>query len=495
MSENERTFKTGQGRVWMQDNGGSPAESLNYMGRARMGGFTIPFGDISPVKDPSASAYDRFEVVDYTDGEAGLPTTSMVARFGFVNPLLLNPACRKQIQVHYGLCQDPTDLHRGWDKILHFEQAKITQVEGSDLTALEEAERAPVSLTAAITAMRVLEVDPIHFTARGGEEITRPVVAVVLRDYVSCGECGYISDGNQRVFAVIEGSGTSSPGMSPELLYSLNQGRTITDHDITTLTGDEQPTGLVVAGQFILVPSTAAGSVSYTLVTDLDTWAEVLTGFAAGGAPVTGFALSATQVWMVGQGGYIYFSENPTSSYEVQHAGTLTTENLARIHGVNSRELLAGGANGALLVTHNGGRVWALAPTSPTLADITAVWMRSPHCWLVGDAGGNLYYTVDGGTSWYAIGIPGAGTGEVTDIQFSGRPDSPFGFLSQTIDGVGRILRTIDCGATWYELPEGAGEIPTNGGISCLAAGPSPNIVIGGGTAADGTDGQLIVGA
>jgi hypothetical protein len=210
MSENERYFKTGQGRVWMQDNGGSPAEPLSYMGRARMGGFTLPLGDVTPVRGPSSNAYNQFETDELLDGEEGLPTTSMIARFGHVNSLLLNTRCRKQIQVHYGDCEDPMDLHRGWKKILHFQEAKITQVEGSDLTALEPGEQAMVSLTASITALRLLEADPINFSSRAATEITRPVVSVVLKDYISCGECGYISDGNKRLFAVTRGSGTAS---------------------------------------------------------------------------------------------------------------------------------------------------------------------------------------------------------------------------------------------------------------------------------------------
>jgi photosystem II stability/assembly factor-like uncharacterized protein len=279
------------------------------------------------------------------------------------------------------------------------------------------------------------------------------------------------------------------------LIVSVNQGQTVAQYDIDTLTGDEQPTDLIVAGQYLLVPSTAAASVSYALITDPDVWMEVVTGFAPSGAPVKGFALSATQVWIVGRGGYIYFSENPTSSYGAQHEGGLTTENLTCIHGINSRELLVGGEHGALLLTRNGGATWSLAPTSPTLETINTVWMRSGYCWLVGDAAGHLYYTVDGGATWAEVAIPGAGSGEVKDIKFTYEPRSPFGFLAQTIGGAGRILRTIDCGASWYVAPEGAGEIPANTDIACLAVGLSPNVVVGGGTGPDGTDGILIVGA
>jgi len=496
----ERIFKTGQGRVFLQMYGGSPDHPLEYRGRMRMGGFTIPFGDVTPIKEPSMKAYDQFEIVGKIKGEAGLPTTSVSARLSHANELMETP-CPLHLQVHYGSCQDPTDLHRGWDLIFDFEGAELSSIEATDLTAISEDQQALVELTASLSATRIQEVRRMMLTERADEAILRTVVKVLVADYISCGDCGYLSDGNQRILAVMQGSGAASPGLPPELIVSINQGRTVMEYDITTLTGDEQPTGLAVAGARVLVPSTAAGSVSYADLTSLDTWAEVTDGFAGVADPIAVFALAATIVWVVGTNGHIWFSESPTSSYEVQEAGTLAAgEDLTCIHACNSQDVLVGGGNGTLLYTNNGGLAWALAPTTPTLDDINCVWMQTTYRWLVGDNAGHLWYTNDAGATWSEITFPGSGTGRVEDIVFARHPAGPFGFLAHTKYDVatgydGRILRTIDHGNSWYILPEGAGSIPSNNGIYSLSAGVSPNFVVGGGVGEDDEDGILVVGA
>jgi photosystem II stability/assembly factor-like uncharacterized protein len=121
--------------------------------------------------------------------------------------------------------------------------------------------------------------------------------------------------------------------------------------------------------------------------------------------------------------------------------------------------------------------------------------MRTKYSWVIGTAGGELFYTVDAGENWYEKAFSGSGNGEIRDVAFSVTPNSPFGYMAHDYGGAGRILRTFDGGNSWYVLPEGVGTIPENDYIGALAVCREPNFIVGGGLAGDGTDGILVIGA
>lgn len=494
----ERIFSRGQSRVFLQASGAGPGHAVEYLGLARVGGFSESLGDVTPVRVPSRISYDRFDVIGETRGDAGLPTTSIVARFGLVNPIM-RMTCPGHLQCHFGKCQDPQDFNGGWDKIIAFEHFYLTSRSSDDLGALDSGENETISLTGEITARQLWEVDPLTLAARAGEEALLEVVDVVVSDYISCGECGYESDGVQRIFALVKGSGSGSPGLPAELLVSEDQGATWSQYDITTLTGTEQPSALAVVGVNVVVVSNGSGSLHFAPLSDLSSWTEVTTGFVSAGKPNAIFSLSSTQTWIAADGGYIYFTTDPTQGVEVQADGSLSAENLNAIHAVDSRNLVAMGDNGAVLMTANGGNTWSLSDTSPTLNDITCCWMRTDYCWFAGDNAGHLWYTRNGGVSWAELRFAGvAGTGSIGDIVFADHPDCPFGFLAHNTGTSGVIYRTLDGGQSWYALPEKAGVIPANDRIVSLSCGvgpSSPNFVVGGGLADDATSGIVIVGS
>ena len=491
----DRVFQTGQGRVFLQLQGAGPAEQLKYQGLARMGGFSLSAGEPARVQRPSPLAYDQFDDIDEVAGESSRPTTSMIARFGLSNPIL-DATCPVHVQVHWGKCSNPQDLNRGWEIILDYEHAIFTSKSGDEQTALDEAGRATILLTGELSARKMWQIKQMSLSEVAAAEIAAEIVAVIANDYISCGECGYVSDGSQRFFAVAKNGTVGSPGLSAELLVSTDKGATLLEYDITTLAVGEQPTGAQVIGQYVVVVSTDSDSMHIADLNDLSTWQEVLTGFPGGsGEPINITALSSAEGWICGKDGYIYKVDNAADGVVVQHAGSVLTDDLYAIHANSSREVLAGGDSGALLVSHNGGETWAAPTVSPTVARITTVWMRSSHTWIVGDANGYLYYTVNGGVTWTTKSFPMAGLGSITGISFASHPDSPFGFLSATnAVGKGFIFRTLDGGNSWYQLPDTAATTPDNEGLSCVSAGASGNFVVAGGLKT-GIDGIVIVGA
>ncbi|KKN85720.1 hypothetical protein LCGC14_0275250 [marine sediment metagenome] len=489
----ERVFQTGHGRVFLQVSGANPNSSMVYQGMARLGSFAKAEGEVSRVQIPSRLAYDRFEDIDVVSGESSLPTTSMIARFGLTNPIL-SAVCPMHIQAHYGKCGNPQDQNGGWEKILAYEKARFTNRSGDEQTALDEAGRATILLTGDITARMLWEIDQMALAETCAAQIDKEVVDVTIDDYISCGECGYESEGENRIFAVTVGYTTGSPGLPAELIVSLDGGLTCEQYDIDTLAADEDPSAVaLVGGVNVVVPSADSLSLHYVDLDDLDTWQEVAAGFIAGGGPNDIHSHSSTQSWLVGNSGIIYSMANPADGVTVIHNAVLTAQNLIAVHGSDSRNIVAVGAAGVILFSSNGGATWA-AITSPTVQIINTIWMRTRFYWMIGDAGGRMYFTTDGGVTWTEKVFGLSGQGEVHGIAFSHHPDSPFGFMTATDGAMGYVFRSLDGGSTWYQLPDTAAATPANIHLNAIDAGISGNFCVAGGLRA-GTDGILMIGS
>jgi len=496
MAVGEKSFRNGQGRVFAQWNGAGPNHVVEYQGLARLTGLSESLGDVTPIRAPSRSQYSKFDVVDYVRGEPGLPTTSMVARFTYVNKILTQ-VCPFDVDVHYGQCKNPSDYINGWDKAVKFEKALITTRTSDDLSILEGTE-AVITFTGEITALKFWEYDKMTLGVKAAGLVDDEVIDVLVSDYISCGECGYESDGNKRIFALVQSSG-ASVGLMNQVIYSTDGGSNWTEEDVDTLAVGETASGMAVVGENLVVVSGLVASLSYAGLVDLGSWTEVTTGFVADKFPNAIFSVASTLTWIVGEDGYIYFTEDPSGGVTVQADGSASTEDLLCIHGIDSRSLIAGGETGLLLTTNNGGAVWSVASSVPAgMGTIQAVWMRSEFCWIIAGivgGAGTLWYTINGGVSWSQINLPVAAITEVTDITFADHADSPFGFLTLNTASAGYLLRTIDGGKTWYTLPDGAGSMPSNAKLNSVSSGVSSSFVVAGGLMpAASTDGIIIQG-
>jgi photosystem II stability/assembly factor-like uncharacterized protein len=248
-------------------------------------------------------------------------------------------------------------------------------------------------------------------------------------------------------------------------------------------------------GQQIVIPSNISNSIHIADMSDYSTWTEVGTGFVVTGEPNAIFNIGASRTWIVGDGGYVYFTNTPDNGVSVQDAGVATAQDLQCVHGADIFNLIAGGDTGALIVTSDGGNNWAAATSSPTVQTINAVWMRSPYVWFVLDNAGRMYYTDDAATSWVEKLYPLSGDGVMHDISFSREPGSPYGVLTATDGSNGFIFRTIDGGNSWYQLPDVAASTPTNVQLNAIAAGLTGNVLIAGGLKVAAADGIVILGS
>jgi len=490
------TVRTPFSRVFTIEDKAGPANAPVYQGQGRAMGPSWGFGDLTPIREPDPDRYGAFKVVGSIRGERDLPTLPLEVRYTYTLSEMLRigrKGCPLDAQIHMGKCQDPRDFDGGWDKVLVFEGAYITNWAPGELGALEQGEDAVINESVDLTGEDMYEVKKLNLSELAAAAITREVIDVAICDSVQCGICGVPSDGCQVAFAITLQS-IASPGLPAELFYTSDGGAIWASTNITTITAGNAPTALGCVGTRLAVLSNAENAIGYALISEIllgtETWVEV-TGYAG---PNAIFSLGSTFTWIVADAGYIYFTSDITAAPTTQSAGAATVQNLTAIHGIDENNLVAVGASNAVVYTRDGGLNWSAVVGPAVGVALTGVWMRGENEWVVCTTGGRLYYTLDAGATWTEKAFPGSGTGTCRDVVF-GTPS--VGYLAHaTATPAGRVLRTINGGFSWYVLPEGTGTIPANDRINAIAAcAENPNVFFAGGLADNATDGYLVKGA
>lgn len=495
--------RTPHSRVFTIEDRAGPASSPEYQGFARAMALSWPQGDVTPVEVPSESAYGQFDIVDQIIGQRGLP--SLPLQFLMSRDLsdvlkLVRKGCPLDIHVHIGACQNPTDFDFGFDKAMIFEGARATDYTTGELGALGSDQDATVNEDVPFTGLNYYEVAKIVASEKAAAAVTDEVIAVAICDAKTCGECGISSDGCQVMFALTSGV-TGSPGLPTELLYSEDGGLTWSSTNISSMSLSDTPEGIACVGTNLVTISNNGNALHYAPIADIldgdETWTEVTTGFVGGAAPRSIFSLGRTRTWIVGDGGYVYFSDDITAGVTVQSAGDVTTEQLNEIAALNRLTLAAVGTNNAVIISTDGEN-WSAVTGPAAGVALNTVSFRPDtsgnEIW-VGAANGSLYYTRDSGTSWTAKTLPGSASTAILAMAWS---TPSVGYVSSTIAGPsGRVLRTISGGNTWVAIPEAEGlTFPAQDRVSALAAcSEDPNLVLGGGLGDDGSDGFLFIAA
>lgn len=487
-------------RVFTLADRAGPAAAPIYQGQVRAQALTLGFGDRTRITEPDPDQYGQFQTIDFVKGEADLPTLGLQARYQFTKDEFIRLAragCPIDVQVHFGKCQDPRDFNGGWDKVLILESADFSSITTDDLGALAAGEDAIVNEAIDLSGLDAYEIKKLSFGELAAAAITKEVIDVSICDSPTCGVCGVTSDGCQHVFA-IQLRDAGSPGLPAELIASADGGATIIQSNIDSLGATLDPSAIDCVGRRVAVLSNVDLAVHYADQDDIlaatDTWTKNAAGIVAAKGPNDIFSRGTAFTWVVGDGGYIYFYNDITGTPVVQSAGSVTTQNLNAVHFYDDLNGVAVGASNAVVFTTNGGTTWTSVTGPAVGVALNTVWMRSAAEWFIGTAGGRLYYTRNSGSTWTEKAFPGSGAGVVYDIQFA---TPTVGYLAHTTAApLGRILRTIDGGASWYVLPEGTGSLPDNDRIvSVVGCASNPDVVFGGGLAANGTDGIFMKGA
>lgn len=495
--------KRGNSRVFTIKFGAGPTHTPEYHGWAMAGALSLSLGDVTRIEAPSRYVRNQYEVIGITRGaeeNATLPITFIYPTDKSEILALALLRCALDVQVHISPCADPSNFDSGWHdgKVLVFEDAHITTYGTTELGALQSSDEGKVDEEIEISAQRFYEIAPMDYSERLAGTIAAQVVDVVVCDSVGCGDCENPSDGCQKVFALVAPAG-SSPGVLPTIVYSDDGLASAGQSVIDTLSIGEDGDGMACVGDNLVVVSAATGSLHYAPIEDIlagdETWTEVSTGFAGGGAPAAIVSKGPGDTWIVGAGGYIYKSTNPANGVTVQADGSALASNLLAVAAYDLEILAAVGENNAVLFSENGGESWAVlnGPDGVGTPDLTTVAFRTEREIWVGTDDGRLFYTTDKGQTWTESAFYGSGAGVVEDIVWASKT---VGYLSHTTaTPEGRILRSITGGNSWFVVPEGSDLMPANDEFTALAVCQGDvNIVFAGGLADDGADGILVKG-
>ncbi|NIM52296.1 MAG: hypothetical protein GTO22_24135 [Gemmatimonadales bacterium] len=486
---------TAYSRVFLIDGRARPDHAPDFQSCLKAGALDWTLGDVEKIECPSGEEYGAFIEEGEIQGAEERPTLPLTGRYASnLASTLLDLArrrCDYDVQVHFGRCTDPR-LFNQFTKAIVFEKGRSTNYSTEDLGALASDENAKVDESTDVSGREFYEVLPISYAEKAADVVVNPLVDVVICSTPSCGDCEDEDPGCDKIFA-ISGSTGGSPGTPPDVVWSSDKGVNWYADDVHVLGASSTAPGIACVNEYVVVISDSDDSLSYKTRADVinavaDAWTEVTTGFVAAGSPADIWSVG-NYAFIVGDGGYVYGTSDPTAGVTVLDAGVATTENLDKVHAISDEFAVAVGENGAVVFTEDGS-TWAAASSSPSASNLTAVWIKTEDEWWVSTAT-QLYYTIDQAVTWTAKNLPVTPT-DIDDIYMS--TDSVM-YVNIVYNSLGRIYRSYDGGYSFVNTPEGVASIPAADAYTAGAACThDANFVVGVGLADDATDGILVVG-
>lgn len=498
--------KTGFSRVFLIEGRARPDHAPDYQSCLKAGAAEQSQGDIEKIECSSPVEYNQFIEIGEIQGAVERATTTLTGRYAAdLRSELLRLSkkrCDVDVHVHFGACSDPRDFNT-FTKAVIMEKARLINWSTEDLGALGSDENAKVDESADISAREIYEVLPLTFAERCGDVVTNPVIDSVICDTPSCGDCQDESNGCQNVFALTQQT-VGSPGTVADIIWTRDLFSTECNSDnIDSLSVNQDANALACVGDNVVVVSNDAGNLHYKTKNDIwnavaGGWTAIATGFVAGGEPNDIWSVG-TYAFAVGDGGYVYGTDDPTSGVVPLDAGSVTSDNLNAVKAIDENTAVAVGDNDTVIYTVNQS-TWQATSASPASgANLISIDVKNETEWQVGTSNGQLWYTLDAGETWTQKGLPGSGYAAIYDIS---RATDSVVYIAAAVSGPrGRILRTFsDSGGAgtsggYVILPEGVQTLPLSDAIYTVSACiHDPNRVVGGGLADDGSDGILMVG-
>lgn len=496
-------------RMFFQLGGPYPNNPLLYYGTdwqyAFVQGGAIDHGSIDAINLPDPLRLKAYRLVGRSRSAPDLPSAQLLVyqKHGIVPRDLGRQGCNHNIYVVAGNCRDLSDPLNGWsDYVQTYARGLMTGVDYGDVMGADSDDA--LMDTYDMTLSDIYRTGQLTFGEVAAAPITREALDAVWGGGVQCGGCGPADNGATHLYTLTTTSGAGSPGMPAEVIhtrFNVDGSQTTAEYNITGLPINTAPTGIDIMGQYLVVLVNSEDAIYYATLNSLTgapgTWTKVTTGFTATFGPLDIFVVSSSRAFIVGDGGYVYLMQSPTTGVSVVNAGVATAQNLNRVHGDGNRTLVAAGAAGAIIISSDGGTTWAAATATPSATAVTAVAVKDAYHFWVGNSAGARYYTLDRASTWTTQSVSGATA--ITDIVFA---NDEVGYTIYTASSGGQVQATQYAGALWADTVAAnsrLGTLPTQVRLN-RAALPRTTVDVSTavlglvGLATGSTDGILIVG-
>lgn len=445
-------------RVWATQGGVYPTRAPEFLALGKFSSDpSVTVGEETKVSAPDPNNFNRDIQIGTVPGSKERATLSIGTRTTATKSKLLewkNLRCRVDIYALLGKCGNPQDFTEGGEKFVFFPDGKISAHNFENFGAYGADENNPTNESVDMTAEDYYELLYMRQDVVGASVTTREVYTV---DVVPGDDCDDCPDQYSKVFMTMAGQ-SATPGTQPTLLYSGDKGESWSSQIITSLFSNENVSDALVLGDYFILISNIANEIHWTNINEVfegvNTWNQVTTGFVAAKNPNAMWAVDVRHMWIVGNGGYVYFVQNYKVQVQVQDAGVATTQNLNSVHAFNNDNILACGNSNAVIFSTNGGSTWE-SVTGPSVGvNMGACWMWDAKTWFVGEGAGGtgkLWLTTNSGITWTQVALPATYL-RFDKIMFVSEAE---GYISARSGGQSYILRTITAGYEWVVLPQG----------------------------------------
>jgi photosystem II stability/assembly factor-like uncharacterized protein len=496
-------------RAWSQRGGPGPVSLMRYAGPSEQymmfdAADNPVRGGQTPMQVHSTSQRGAYELIGRTVAAPDFPKVAItfLQRHGGISWVDFDLTCPNNFYESAGVCKKPNDFLNGWSdwiKVYSYGEASPRTEDGQTTFSDDNQSTAKVEFTCAA----IYKVGALNFGEKAAPEVEREVVDGVYASAVDCGNCGVTDDGTQRLYWVTKSSGAGSPGTPAEVVYTVNGGATWAQTNVTGLGGTVDPTGLKVAGNYLIVLDTAGNGYWFAELNSLTgvpgSWTNVTAGFVAAKQPTDMYVAAPNEIYFSANGGYIYKCVDVPSGVTVLDAGNVNTANYVRIHGQDDC-LVVVGESGKIVKSLNRGASWANVTLSPTSATVRAIRVLDDYRYWIGTSGGKVYYTINGGETFVEQSLPG-GTYTVIDDIVAATDEVIH--ISARVSSTARLITTWCGGALWASSATVAQRIqnfPTATRFNRIAvpqgtdATTAANNVALGGLSGGGTDGAIFLG-
>lgn len=490
-------------RAYIQYGGARPNNPVAYQGQdaqyMSIDGVSVPeLGGIDPIWVPDPRRVGKYKLVGRRYSPADLVTATLNIRekHGSIPRQLLS-GCTFNLYETSGICGNLMDFVGGWsDYVMLYTGAVVTEKDLGTRTAFDSDEEIVDGLSLVLSS--AYPVGSLAFGEGASAQIDREAIDIVFGTPNGCDDC---DNGDKRLYAIIATSGAGSPGLPPELVYSVDGGQTWAQANVNTAGAAEALYAVDVVGNYLVVIGADAYHIAEINASTgvPGTFSKITAGFVASKSPRDIYVAGPREVYFVGLGGYVYKSVDITAGVTVLNAGSATTANLNRVKG-RGDTIVAVGASGTVIRSVNRGVTWASVTTAPAgTLNIKAVEVLDKDRYWVGtDFAAHLYYTLNGGESWTEQSFEGTNTGSIEDIVFA--TDEVGYFVHTTSTPTARLFTTWDGGADWTRRANRIINWPTFNRANRIAIpatedpGYSANAIAVAGLAGNGVDGIVLMG-